>query len=133
MFEELQVAIRNLLVTAVAPVAVYGAVPQGAAVPYLTLGEPEREARDTDTSLGALVRLTVRLVTRDGDVASRAELLDRILEATHHVDGLTLTRASVVSMYLEGPQGSPLTDEGKTRETEVAVCVLLDDITSGTA
>lgn len=133
MFEELQQAVMALLTTGLAPDAVYGAVPQDATVPRVVVGEPSSERVDTDSSLGALVKLKVRVIRKAGDIAGSTAMSDRIHELLHHTALLTLSSATVVNVYIEGMAGDPPADEGKTRETEISVAVLLDDITPGTA
>lgn len=132
MFEDLQQQLLTLLAAGLAPEAVYGAVPHGAVAPYLVVGEPTAERRDTDSSLGALVSMRLRIVRKAGDIAGATEMADRIHALIHHTEALTLSAATVVSVYCEGMAGEPPADEGKTRETEVSVSVLLDDITPGT-
>lgn len=132
MFEDLQQKLIILLTSGLTGEAVYGAVPQDAAVPRVVVGEPEAEARDTDTSLGALVKVKVRIIRKAGDVAGSLELLDRVRALLHNTEALTLDAATVVTVYIESSAGDPPADDGKTRETEVTVAVLVDDITPGT-
>src|SRR5688572_20707802 len=133
MFEELQQQLVALLVAGLPGEAIYGAVPQDAAVPRIVVGEVEADNADTDSSLGKLTRTRVRIIRKAGDMAGSVEMADRVLDLLHHTEALTLTTGDVVTVYCDGPVSDAPGDEGKTRETEVSVFVLVDDITSGTA
>lgn len=132
MFEDLQQQLIALLTSGLTGESVYGAVPQDAAVPRVVVGEAEADSQDTDTSIGALVKVRVRIIRKAGDVAGGLEVLDRIRAILHHTEALTLAAATVVSVYIPTSSGDPPADDGKTRETEVSVAVLVDDITPGT-
>jgi len=133
VFEDLQQKLIALLAAALGGGhSVYGAVPQNAAVPYLVVGEPAVDRMDTDSSLGALVKMRVRIIRKAGDIAGGLEMADFLIQLLHHTEALTLDAGTVVNVYVEGVSGDAPSDEGKTRETEVTVAVLVDDITPGT-
>jgi hypothetical protein len=131
MHEELQAAIIALLAAGL-PEAVYGAVPQGAAYPYVVAGEPEGITQDTDTSVGELVHLRVRLFRKAGEVARANEFKDRVRSVLHRTEALSISKGSVVTVYVEGDSVEEPADDGKARETVVTVAILVDDITTGT-
>lgn len=132
MNEELQAAVTAALAAGLAPTPVYGAVPQGAAWPHVVCGTPAAEQRDTDTSNGALVRVPIRLFSAQGAVANATSFVDAVRATLHHVD-LTITSATVVTVYVEGSSVEEPSEDGKARETVVTVAVLVDDITTGTS
>lgn len=131
MNEELQAAIITALNAALA-LDVYGAVPQDTAWPYVVCGTPSSEQRDTDSSNGALVRAQVRLFAAQGAVALATQFEDQVRAALHHKSDLTLSNASVITVYVEGSSVEEPSEDGKARETVVTVAVLVDDIITGT-
>jgi hypothetical protein len=132
MNEELQAAIITALAAGLTPLPVYGAVPQGADWPYVACGTPSSEPRDTDSSLGALVRIPVRLFSAQGAIAAATGFVDQVRDTLHHTD-LTIASATVVTVYVEGSSVEEPSEDGKARETVVTVAILVDDITTATA
>lgn len=132
MNEELQAAVITALAAGLAPLSVYGAVPQDAAWPYAVCGTPAAETRDTDTSDGALVRFPVRLFSAQGALAAATSFVDDVRAALHHVD-LSIGSANIISVYVEASSVEESSDDGKARETVVTVAVLVDDIATGTS
>ncbi len=130
MFEELQANLVTLLLARMAPLAVYGAVPQDAAYPYMVVGEHDAETADTDDTRRELVRYRLRHYRAAGAVAAAAEFEDNIRAALHRTEDLALTRGQVVTIYVEGSAVEEPADEGKARETAVTVAILISDITS---
>lgn len=114
-----------------AAVAVYDAAPEpGNAAPasrYISLGETTREAWDTDTSIGAKVR--VRLEVYSGYVGSKeADQIAELCRARLNRYTFTLSGCHFVSCTCE--DGSyETTEDNKTRRTAVDVEFLVDDIT----
>lgn len=132
MFEDLQQKLIAMLAAALHPEAVYGARPQDAPVPFTLVGEPSSDRADTDDSIGRLVKTRVRFVRKAGDIAGSLARADLVAAVLHHTEMLTLDAGTVVTVYVDGVDSDPLVDDGKTRETEVTVAVLVDDITPGT-
>lgn len=132
MHEDLQQAIVSLLAAGLAPLSVFGAVPQDQAYPYVVVSEADSTQADTDDSDGELVRMQVRLFRAASEVARATEFIDRAKQLLHHTESLTLTTADVVTVYMEGSAVEGPSDDGKARETVVTVAILVDDITPGT-
>lgn len=133
MDEELQIALIGLLSAEVAPLTVYGAVPQDTAVPYYVAGEPQSDDASTDTSTGALYKIRVSYYDKAGALSAANLAIGKIRAALHHKeDALSLSLGAAVTMYVEGTSVEEPSDEGKARETAVSVAILIDDITAGT-
>ena len=93
--EPLQRAVYDLLTGSAALAElgceVYDEVPEGAATPYLVLGEVDELADDTHTGLGSLVTITVHAWSRYRGYREVARSLDAVQVALHRarpdVDG----------------------------------------------
>lgn len=143
MHEELRKEIIRLLnaapVLSVGPppaaVVFYDHVPQGvAAFPYGVMGDASTAAEDTDSADGALVRFPVSLFSKYKGGRETASMSDAVRDALHHhEDSLVLTTCTAVTMFVEGSQEDPTTDDGKARESVVTVAVRVYAITAGTA
>lgn len=94
--EALQKAVYGLLsdsdgATAVAGCEVYDEVPEGAAFPYVVLGEFDELRDDAHTELGALVTITLHVWSRYRGYRETARCLDAVQATLHRarpdVDG----------------------------------------------
>jgi hypothetical protein len=109
-------------------------VPQDSTFPYGVLGDATSAGEDTDTAEGALVRFPISCFSKYKGGRETAAMADAVRAALHHQEDLmVLTTCTAVTMFVEGSQEDPTTDDGKARESVVTVSIRVYAITAGTA
>lgn len=107
----------------------YDHVPQDSKVfPRIAIDTVSYDQKDTDSTVGALFAITIRVSSKYKGGKECADLLDQLHTLLHHKDDFTVAGAAVVSVYVEGSTQEPDAEAGELREGALSLAVLLDDI-----
>lgn len=131
MIEQLRAGLYLRLTagTPLAPVPVYDYVPEGTekSPPYVSIGDANTVADDTDTSDGATVICELHVFSKYQGSKQLSNIMDTVRGLFHHY-ALPVTGSTVILVTAESGEVQTGAD-GVTREGIVRVRVLLDDIT----
>lgn len=106
--------------------AIYDDVPQGAAFPYVTIGEDTLVEWDTDTELGAEATITLHTWSRQRGRAETKALQGHIYDALHRY-ALPVTGMHLIECKWEMSE-SFLDPDGHTRHGVMRFRLVLQDL-----
>lgn len=131
MNESLRAALFTILdAYTFTPVAkVFDHVPQDNKIfPNVCIDTVTYDAADTDTSTGALFKITLRVQSNYKGGKECAELLDQLRDLLHHTEDFSMSGANVITVYVEGTTQEPNAENGELREGTLSLSILLDTV-----